>query len=209
VLFLDEAPEFAASVLDVLRQPMESGSITIHRARHTARFPSRFQLVMAANPCPCGQYGAPDGECTCAPTVRRRYLARISGPLMDRVDVRLTMRCVTAAQLRLAGEQRRLTTEEARRRVGRARAAAAARLRDTEWNTNGEVSGTWLRDRARLHGRALTASIDRALERGTITMRGYDRVLRLAWTIADVAGRDAPVPDDVGTALYMRGGVPA
>src|SRR6185437_394701 len=125
VLFLDEAPEFPASVLDALRQPLESGEIRIHRANAVATFPGRFQLVMAANPCPCGQYGAPDGECTCAPSVRRRYLAKISGPLLDRVDVRLTVRRVTATQLRLGAEARRITTADARARVVAARQAAA------------------------------------------------------------------------------------
>lgn len=206
VLFLDEAPEFASSVLDVLRQPLESGTISIHRANAVAHFPGRFQLVMAANPCPCGQYGATDSECSCTPNLRRRYLDRVSGPLLDRIDIQLWLRRITAAQLRLADETR-MTSADARARVVEARAAAAVRLSDTPWSLNGQVSGPWLRDRRRRLGRMTTASLDRALERGGITMRGYDRVLRLAWTVADLAGSTAPTAEHIGTALYLRRGM--
>jgi magnesium chelatase family protein len=207
VLFLDEAPEFPSSVLDVLRQPLESGEIRIHRANATAVFPGRFQLVMAANPCPCGQYGVGDAECTCAPSVRRRYLAKISGPLLDRVDIRLSVRRVTAAQLKVAAATPRMSTATAQARVSRARQAAGARLSGTPWTTNAEVPGSWLREQVRLLPRGATEVLDRALERGAITMRGYDRSLRLAWSIADVAGSDHPTAEHVGTALFLRKGV--
>jgi magnesium chelatase family protein len=201
VLFLDEAPEFASSVLDVLRQPMESGRISIHRANGVAHFPGRFQLVMAANPCPCGNYGASD-----TPTARRRYLSRISGPLMDRIDIRMTVSRVTATQLRLADETTRLSSADARLRVAEARRTARERLAGTPWVMNGQVSGPWLRESARRLGRGTTASLDRALERGAITMRGYDRTLRLAWTVADAEGAVAPNAEHVGAALYLRKG---
>lgn len=100
VLFLDEAAEFPPSVLDALRQPLESGSISIHRASGAATFPARFQLVLASNPCPCGRYGSVDEECTCTPIARRRYLARMSGPLLDRIDIHLTVRRLGLAALR-------------------------------------------------------------------------------------------------------------
>jgi len=206
VLFLDEAPEFASAVLDVLRQPLESGRISIHRANGVAHFPGRFQLVMAANPCPCGQYGASDSECTCTPNARRRYLGRLSGPLMDRMDVRLTLRRVTATQLRLTEDGPRVTTADARSRVVAARAAARERLSGTPWTMNGQVSGSWLRSEAHRLGRSTTASLDRALERGAITMRGYDRTLRLAWTVADIDGAAMPRAEHVGAALYLRKG---
>ena len=209
VLFLDEAPEFPASVLDVLRQPLESGEIRIHRANATATFPGRFQLVMAANPCPCGQYGASDAECTCAPSTRRRYLGRISGPLLDRVDIRLPVRRITATQLRLGADEPRRTTADARARVAEARAASAARLAGTPWRTNAQVPGAWLRERSMRLPRGATAVLDRALERGAITMRGYDRTLRLAWSLADVVGADHPSADQIGAALYLRKGAGA
>jgi magnesium chelatase family protein len=204
VLFLDEAPEFTSTALDALRQPLESGVITIHRANAVAHYPGRFQLVMAANPCPCGQWGAKDSDCTCAPHARRRYLARISGPLLDRIDIQLRVHRITSAQVRMAGEKAPLTTEEARGRVAVARETSAARLAHTPWTLNSQVPGAWLRGPEARLGASTTASIDRALERGGITMRGYDRVLRLGWTLADLDGAAIPSADHIGRALYLR-----
>jgi len=204
VLFLDEAPEFNMAVLDALRQPLESGTISVHRANAVAHFPGAFQLVMAANPCPCGQYGARDSDCVCSPTIRRRYLGRLSGPLLDRIDIQLRVNRITSAQLRLANESPRLGTAEARARVVAARARALDRLASTPWTLNSQVPGAWLRGQAVRLPHETTASIDRALERGGITMRGYDRVLRVAWTLADLDAVDRPGPDHVGRALYFR-----
>jgi magnesium chelatase family protein len=204
VLFLDEAPEFPSSVLDALRQPLESGTISIHRANSVAHFPGTFQLVMAANPCPCGQYGARDSECTCPPHSRRRYIARLSGPLLDRIDIQFRVQRITAAQLRMSGESARMTSADARARVAAARSLAAQRLAGTPWTLNSQVPGAWLRGPAARLRTSVTASLDRALERGGITMRGYDRVLRLAWTIADLAGVPRPGVDHINQALYLR-----
>jgi len=211
VLFLDEVPEFAPAVLDSLRQPLESGAVSIHRAGAVASFPARFQLVLAANPCPCGLDPA---ECTCPPNARRRYQARLSGPLRDRIDVRLWVPRIAAppvadrGRATAAGEQV-VTSAAARRRVVDARAAAAERLRGTPWRVNADMSGPWLRGDGGLHpGGHATAALDRALERGTITMRGYDRVLKVAWTVADLEGAAVPTAAHVGTALYFRQGVP-
>ncbi|ANJ26747.1 YifB family Mg chelatase-like AAA ATPase [Agromyces aureus] len=206
VLFLDEAPEFPAAVLDVLRQPLESGTISIHRANAVASFPARFQLVLAANPCPCGLDGT--AECTCPPNARRRYLARISGPLLDRIDLQLKVPRLTAAHLRGARDRPGMTSAEARTKVTAARAVAAERLRGTPWRTNAQMPGPWLRGAGGLHpgGRA-TAALDRSLERGGITMRGYDRVLKTAWTLADLAGADRPDAGHIGNALYFRQGI--
>ncbi len=203
ILFLDEAPEFAPSALDCLRQPLESGVITISRAAATASFPARFQLVLAANPCPCGNSGVRDAECTCTPFARRRYLGRLSGPLLDRVDIRLDVPRVTAAQLRVGADSPATTSAAARARVAEARERATRRLAGTPWRLNAHVSGSWLRSNgAPMAGS--TAGLDRALERGALTMRGYDRVLRLAWTIADLDGVERPGLDQIGRALYLR-----
>jgi magnesium chelatase family protein len=204
VLFLDEAPEFAPAALDALRQPLESGVIAISRATATARFPARFQLVLAANPCPCGNAGTRDGDCRCSPMAVRRYLGRLSGPLLDRVDIRMDVHRITAAQLRVSAESPRLDTAAARRRINAARATAAERLRSTPWTLNAHVAGAWLRSPAGAPERGATAGLDRALERGGITMRGYDRVLRLAWTLSDLDGTPRPDADHVGRALYLR-----
>lgn len=203
VLFLDEAPEFPAAALDALRQPLESGVVAISRVNATARYPARFQLVLAANPCPCGLAGVDDRACTCSPFTRRRYLTRLSGPLLDRVDIQLTVRRITAAQLRAAPE-RRMTTAGARARIRAARAAAADRLRETPWRLNAQVAGPWLRTSAGAPVRGATAGLDRALERGALTMRGYDRVLKVAWTVCDLEGADRPTAEHIGRALYLR-----
>ena len=159
---------------------------------------------MAANPCPCGQYGSRDSDCTCSPIARRRYLNRISGPLLDRIDIQLRVQRITAAQLRMVSEEPRMHSEEARARVLAARGRAAERLAETPWRLNSQVPGAYLRNRSVRLPPDATASIDRALERGGITMRGYDRVLRVAWTLSDLDGGARPTADHVGRALYFR-----
>ena len=205
MLFLDEAPEFPASVLDALRQPLESGTVTIQRAASTAVFPARFQLVLAANPCPCGQFGVSDRDCTCAPIMRRRYLQRLSGPLLDRVDLHVTVDRVSAVVAATA-DGPYVTTAQARAQVEAAREVMADRLHETGWSLNSQVSGAYLRSRLRL-ARATTKPLDRALERGHITMRGYDRVLRVAWTLADLEGATTPTTDHLNRGLFLRKGI--
>ena len=201
VLFLDEAPEFPGSVLESLRQPLESGAVTIDRAGVSATFPCRAQLVLAANPCPCAT-AAGDTACTCSPRDRRRYQARLSGPLLDRIDLRVELPAVRrAAWLDAAAPPE--TTGDVARRVRAARAAAAARLRGTGCTTNSDVPGPVLRDRWRVPRRSL-ALAERALEQGALSVRGFDRVLRVAWTLADLAGRTVPGDDEIAEALGMR-----
>ncbi|MCU1406366.1 MAG: Mg chelatase-like protein [Glaciihabitans sp.] len=204
MLFLDEAPEYSRAVLDALRQPLESGVVSIHRANAVAEFPANFQLVMAANPCPCGQYGPRDSHCSCTPMVRRRYLERLSGPLLDRIDIQLQVERVTSVQLRLAPDAMRLTTSIARGIVVGARAMCAERLAGTPWKVSSEVPGSWLRSTHHRLSPRITSAIDRALERGGITMRGYDRVLRIGWTLADIEGANSPGVDHIGRALHLR-----
>lgn len=201
VLFLDEAAEFAPHALESLRQPLEQGELVIHRALGAARFPARFQLVLAANPCPCGMYSGTGAECSCSPLARRRYLTRLSGPLLDRVDLQVEVLAVSRAEM--AADRSGERTAVVAARVAAARAAQRERLAGTTWTTNGEVPGSWLRGALRLSG-VVTGDLDRALDRGTLSIRGYDRVLRVAWTIADLAGRAAPGRDEVGRALVLR-----
>ncbi|NAZ86818.1 YifB family Mg chelatase-like AAA ATPase [Kineococcus indalonis] len=202
VLFLDEAPEFEARVLEALRQPLEQGELVLHRARGAARYPARFQLVLAANPCPCGRAVGRGLECTCTAQARRRYAAKLSGPLLDRVDVRVDVRAVTRAQVAegAAGED----TAAVAARVRAARALAAERLSPHGARCNGELRGPLLRGALRLPP-SVTVDLDRAMERGALTLRGLDRVLRVAWTVADLRGAPAPDRDDVGRALALRG----
>jgi magnesium chelatase family protein len=201
VLFLDEAPEFPRTVLDMLRQPLESGTITIHRAAGVATFPARFQLLLAANPCPCGLFGS--GECTCPPQQRRRYFSRLSGPLLDRVDLQVRVDRVLPG-----ADGARRSSAEAATRVAEARARAARRLAGTEWRAMGHVPGPWLRRNLPL-GRELLLPLEQAVERGALTMRGLDRAVRVAWTMADLDGDDAPTRIHIGRALALRKGIPA
>ena len=202
VLFLDEAGEFSGHALDALRQPLESGRIEIHRVGFRAVLPARFQLVVATNPCPCGNYGVPGGACSCPSLAIRRYLGRLSGPLIDRIDIELGLQRVSATQSVVAG----MSTDEARERVSGARDRARHRLSDTPWRTNSEVEGTWLRSGPLHPEPSITRPLDDALHRGSLTLRGYDRVLRVAWTLADLSGRSRPNAADIGGALYLKRG---
>lgn len=201
VLFLDEAPEFPRAVLDTLRQPLERGSVTIHRANGSATFPCRAQLVLAANPCPCAS-AAGDTACTCSPLERRRYQSRLSGPLLDRIDLRVTLPPVTRAAW-LDGVSSPEPTARVAARVAAARAAAADRLAGTGASLNSQVPGRLLRERWPVPRRSL-ALAERALERGSLSVRGFDRVLRVAWTLADLAGTGTPGEEQVAEALGMR-----
>ncbi|MGF0116337.1 YifB family Mg chelatase-like AAA ATPase [Promicromonospora sp. Marseille-Q5078] len=201
VLLLDEAPEFPSRVLETLRQPLEQGELVLHRSGGAARYPARFQLVLAANPCPCGMASVNKGlDCACTPTAKRRYFGRLSGPLLDRVDLQVDVLPVTRAErtARASGE----SSDAVARRVAVARAAARARLAGTPWSTNAEVPGRWLRERS--GGGDVLGPIERMVDRGVLSLRGADRVLRIAWTVADLGGRDAPTADDVSTAVTMR-----
>ncbi|MFB6529059.1 MULTISPECIES: YifB family Mg chelatase-like AAA ATPase [unclassified Streptomyces] len=205
ILFLDEAPEFSGKALDALRQPLESGHVVIARAAGVVRLPARFLLALAANPCPCGRHTLHGAGCECPAALVRRYQARLSGPLLDRVDLRVEVEPVTRSDL-LGQGGRGETTEAVAERVREARDRAAARLADTPWNVNGEIPGHELRTRYLAAPGAL-ATAERDIERGLLTARGLDRVLRVAWTVADLAGHDRPDSEDIALALELRTGI--
>ncbi|MFI9275335.1 YifB family Mg chelatase-like AAA ATPase [Kitasatospora sp. NPDC052896] len=206
VLFLDEAPEFPVRVLDALRQPLESGEVVIARSAGSLRLPARFLLCLAANPCPCGRYSRRGASCDCTPAMVSRYQGRLSGPLLDRVDLRVQVDPVTRAELMQCGGRAESTAVVAER-VRAARARAADRLQGTPWRTNSQVPGRELRSRWRPEEGALVDA-EREMERGQLTARGLDRVLRVAWTVADLAGRAAPGRSELRTALVLRRGFP-
>lgn len=206
VLFLDEAPEFSAKVLDALRTPLESGVITLGRSEVQARYPARFQLVLAANPCPCGLASTPGAECRCTPMTVRRYAEKISGPIRDRIDIQQNFIPMRKAFLRAALEQAESTAVVAER-VLAARDRQSARLRGTGWLTNGEVPGTYLRTHLPLpDGLSL---VEEAVSRGKLSPRGVDKVLRVTWSLTDLAGLDRPGKEQLRVALAMRRGEPA
>ncbi|TDC57065.1 ATP-binding protein [Jiangella ureilytica] len=204
VLFLDEAPEFPPRVLDSLRQPLESGSLTLARAEATSVFPARFLLVLAQNPCPCGNFGSTVHACTCRPDAVRRYGQRLSGPVRDRVDIQMKVDAPTMAELDAAADGVEPSKAVADR-VAEARARQERRLRGTPWRCNGELPGPYLRRELKLPA-DVTAPAFADVRAGRLTLRGVDRVLRVAWTIADLAGRDRPTVADVKKALELRRG---
>ncbi len=201
VLFMDVAPEFNSGVLESLRQCLESGVVTISRARGRAAFPARFQLVLAMNSCPCGQ---PGRECSCAPTAKRRYAARLSGPIRDRIDVVRSVEAVSHSQV-LDQLARPEATPVIAARVAAARDRQRARLADTPWRRNADVPGAELRRRWSLAPEVISA-LDDGRHRGRVSARGIDRVVRIAWTLADLSGRDRPGEVDLRVALCLRAG---
>jgi magnesium chelatase family protein len=207
VLFLDEAPEYRAGVLDSLRQPMESGEVLLARSGVTARFPAAFQLVLAANPCPCGKavdIGRRGGGCSCSPVARRRYQSRISRPLLDRIDLQVFVDLPTRSELTgvCDGESTAVVAD----RVHEARQRTAHRLAGTGWTLNSQVPSRSLRRELRVDAAALR-TVEGALDNGLLSARGMDRVLRVAWSLADLAGRPRPGALEVGAALALRSGV--
>jgi magnesium chelatase family protein len=205
VLFLDEAPEFARPVLDALRQPLETGLVTIARAGAVVTYPCRFLLVLAANPCPCvaGGQEADPSRCVCTPVVRRNYQSRLSGPLRDRIDLLIELDPVSRAVITegATGEP----TAVVRERVEAARDRARHRLRGTPWSTVGAIPGPTLRRCWPIAAAAMRPMLGQ-IDRKVLSNRGYDRVLRVAWTLADLAGRDTPSADDVKESWALRGG---
>ncbi|HET6734937.1 YifB family Mg chelatase-like AAA ATPase [Mycobacterium sp.] len=203
VLFLDECAELRSSALEALRTPLEDGEIRLARRDGVARYPARFQLVLAANPCPCAP--ADPRDCTCASSEKRRYLGKLSGPLIDRVDLRVQMHAVRAGAF---APQEGESSSQVRDRVAAARAAAAERWRPHGIRTNAEVGGALLRRKFRLDAKVMEP-LRTALDRGQLSIRGLDRTLRVAWTLADLGGRSSPVLADVTAALSFRqaGGV--
>ena len=200
---VEEAPEFQPAVIEALRTPLESGMITLGRSEVHARYPARFQLILAANPCPCGQAATPGAHCQCSPMAVRRYAEKISGPIRDRIDINQAFLPLRKAYLK-ATLQRTESSAVVAQRVLEARERQRRRLAGSGWQTNSEVSGTYLRHHLPLPDGLQT--VDEAVDRGRLSARGVDKVLRLAWTVADLAGRDKPGLDEVAIALAMRRG---
>jgi magnesium chelatase family protein len=210
VLFLDQAPEFPRDVLDALRQPLESGQVMIARASAQVMFPARFTLVIAASPCPCTATAPAAQEatgCRCPPAARRRYLGRLSGALLDRIDVKVSLQPAGRGHLprdhqRSAGESSAVVAQ----RVAAARERSAARLARTPWRLNAEIPSTELR-RTFAPAAGSMVDLDRAMELGQISARGAARIISVAWSLADLADRQQPNRDEVTQALDLRLGV--
>ena len=201
VLFIDEAPECASGILDALRQPLESGSVDITRAIGTIRFPAKFLLVLAANPCPCGRYSGKGRACQCSSLQVRRYLNRLSGPLLDRIDIKITVENPTRAEL--ASPDPHISSAEVRKRVESARKIAEQRFAGLGFSLNSHIPSNLLRSQFRAHPRAMSV-LHQLIDREEVTTRGFHKLLRLAWSIADLREVEIPQLEDVERALHLR-----
>lgn len=201
VLFLDEAPEFGSRLLDSLRTPLENGTVTIARANQQVRYPARFQLVLAANPCKCGHHGVAGKECVCNTVQIRTYQEKLSGPILDRMDIQHHMLPLTRTYLGDTTDSPE-PSSKVLQRVLEARSRQEHRLRGTPWRTNGDVPGPYMRRHLPLPGDI--GPLEMALGRGTLSQRGVDKVLRLAWSVTDLMGRDRITPQAIRVAMQMR-----
>ena len=202
VLFMDELPEFKRSVLEVMRQPLEDRTITISRARFTVDYPASFMMVASMNPCPCGFYNHPDKECVCSPGAVQKYLNRISGPLLDRIDIHIEV--VPVAVDSLSEINASESSEVIRNRVVKARGRQSERFRNLEnIHCNAQMSSTMIREfcRPRKEG---TVLLKNAIDLLGLSARAYDRILKVSRTIADLAQSDTIEPDHVSEAIAYR-----
>lgn len=201
VLFLDEMPEFGHGVLEVLRQPLEDKHITISRARYAVDYPSNFTLVASMNPCPCGYYNHPTKECSCSTAAVHRYIGRISGPLMDRIDLHVEVTPVEREEM--ASTTLAESSASIRERVMRARRVQAERFVGTGIHTNTMMSSAMLREFCPLTAESRML-LDRAMERLQLSARAYDRIIKVARTIADLEGAADIAPTHISEAITYR-----
>jgi magnesium chelatase family protein len=202
VLFLDELPEFKRTVLEVMRQPMEDRKVTISRAKVSLDYPANFMLVASMNPCPCGYYNHPEKECVCGPGVVQRYLSKVSGPLLDRIDLHVEVVPVSFDEM--TARRKVETSAEIRERVVRARAVQSHRFRDQKTiYCNAMMPSNMVKEVCEINeaGKALLKT---AMERLGLSARAYDRILKVSRTIADLAGSAEIKTDHLAEAIQYR-----
>ena len=199
VLFLDELPEFKRTVLEVMRQPMEERRVTISRAKVAIDFPASFMLIASMNPCPCGYYNQPDRECTCAPGTVQKYLNKVSGPLLDRIDLH-----VEVAYSQLSGMQSKETSAQIRERVLKAREIQAQRYKEHKGiYCNAQMGSKMLREVCTI-STAGHSLLKKAMEKSNLSARAYDRILKVARTIADLSASDDIKIEHLAEAIQYR-----
>ncbi len=201
VLFLDELPEFKRQVLEVLRQPLEDRTVTISRAKFSVEYPTSFMLVAAMNPCPCGYYNHPDKACVCGPGVVQKYLNKVSGPLLDRIDIHIEVTPVPFSEL--SAERATEKSVTMRERVIVARNVQQDRYANTQIHCNAQMGSKELRDICRIDevGKNL---LEKAMDRLGLSARAYDRILKVARTIADLGGSDDIRTEHLAEAIQYR-----
>ncbi len=201
VLFLDELPEYPRALLETLRQPLEDGAVTVARARQTVQYPSRFMLIASMNPCPCGNYGSPSGDCRCTPGQIQKYLAKLSGPLIDRIDIHVEVGSVSFEDLRSAGG------EESSLEVAR-RVRAARKIQQQRFSGEGIFCNAQMNSQAIKRHCRLDAEGERLLEKAfsalKMSARGHDRLLKLSRTIADLDASPVILPRHLAEAIQYR-----
>ena len=201
VLFLDELPEFGRNVLEVLRQPLEDRMITISRAKYSVEYPSNFTLIGAMNPCPCGYYNHPTKECSCQPFAINRYFSRISGPLLDRIDMHIEVVPVPLSEIN--GEQKEESSAEIRKRVIAAREVQLRRFAGTGIHSNAMMNSAMLRKFCPLSAE-VRSLLEMAMQRLNLSARAYDRIIKVARTIADLAGAENIEAAHIAEAINYR-----
>lgn len=201
VLFLDEMPEFGRNVLEVLRQPLEDRHITISRAKYSVDYPANFTLIASMNPCPCGYYNHPTKECTCSAAAVHRYMAHISGPLMDRIDIHIEVTPVSISEMSDATPAESSAT--IRERVIKAREVQLRRFEGLDIHSNAMMNSAMLRKFAPLD-RACSELLERAMSHLNLSARAYDRIIKVARTIADLEGAEQIAPQHISEAIGYR-----
>ena len=201
ILFLDELPEFGRNVLEVLRQPLEDKKITVSRAKYSVEYPANFSLVASMNPCPCGYYNHPTKECTCPPSAVHRYMSRISGPLLDRIDLHIEVTPVPLSEM--MSERVEESSEVVRERVIRARQIQSERFKGLGIHTNSMMNSKMLRDYCPLDARSRTL-LERAMGQLNLSARAHDRIIKVARTIADLAGEENIGVAHISEAITYR-----
>jgi magnesium chelatase family protein len=201
ILFLDELPEFKRNVLEVLRQPLENGLVTVSRAVATVTYPAQFVLVAAMNPCPCGYYGDTRHQCTCAPGMINRYRSRVSGPLMDRIDIHIDVPAVPYKELSTdhCGESSKII----RHRVTEARERQLQRFRDDRIYANGQMKTRNIKKYCTMADNAHKL-LDTAMQKLGLSARAYSRILKVSRTIADLDGSEAIGSNHISEAIQYR-----
>ncbi len=203
VLFLDELPEFDRGVLEVLRQPMEDKEVTISRAATSLTFPANFTLVASMNPCPCGYYGSSQRECQCSPPQIQRYVGKISGPLLDRIDIHIDVPAVNFKELRGKGVALGDSSETIRTRVIKARDIQLQRLSGERVFSNSAMSPTQIRKFCALDADSENL-LERAMLKQGLSARAHDRILKVSRTIADLDGSENIQPNHISEAISYR-----
>lgn len=203
VLFLDEFPEFPRQVLEVLRQPIEDRTITVARAKYTVAYPASFMLVASMNPCPCGYYGHPTKHCTCTPSAVNKYMGKISGPLLDRIDIQVEIQPVAFDDM--ANTEPAERSEEIRKRVVKARQVQQSRFKNEKGIYCNAQMNTRLLKKYAWPDKEGLAKLKERMEKLNMSARAFDRILRVARTIADLEYTEKlSVEETVGTPVLSR-----